>query len=442
MARRGALYLLALVAACGDSETAPPAEPGTWYGEVGAIVRTKCAGCHHEGGVAPFSLHDYGEATEQMGKMVEAIDKGIMPPWYANDPEDCTPKHRWLDDARLTDAESAAIHVWVAADGPEGTPRELPEIRSTSLDYASVEVGPMQPFTSAGELDQFVCFLFDPQITTTRWITGSQVYPTKPDLVHHVNVYLIGPAQAEQTKAWIGGVGVPALPCDHPPGVAIHSWLPGNPALVLPESVGIPVDPGTLVLTQVHYHPAGVGGTDATSVALRLTDDKPTWRYSMGVYGNAMGAPALQPGPGDPNSGPAFLIPANSEDHVEHMIIQHPATLPQLRVLTVTPHMHLLGTHQRATLTHGDGERECLIDSRWSFDWQRSYAYDAELAALPLLDGGSKVEVSCRWNNTFSNPEMPRLLEGSGRVAPYDVSLGFTTTDEMCLLDVGVVSPY
>lgn len=219
---------------------------------------------------------NYGDAVEQMGRMVRAIDDGIMPPWFALDPEDCTPRHRWRDEAKLTDEENAAIHAWADAGGPEGTPGMLPDVRSTSLEDPTVTITPDQEFVSSGTRDQFVCFLYDPQLDHTQWITGSQVYPTATDLVHHVNVYLVRPNEAEAAKVEMGGLGVAKVACDHPPYVAIQSWLPGNPALVLPPQVGIPVDAGTLILLQVHYHPAGTGGPDATSIALRTTDVRPS----------------------------------------------------------------------------------------------------------------------------------------------------------------------
>lgn len=431
--------MVACATACGVE----PKRGVTWYDDVGPIVRATCGGCHRPGGIAPFSLYEHADAVEEMRRMIDAIDRGVMPPFSANDTPDCVPRYRWRDDPRLTTAEREVVHAWVDAGGPAGEVRALPEAPSTALDDATVEVAPVQPFVSSGNRDQFVCFLFDPQITRAQWLTGSQVYPTAVELVHHVNVDLVGPGEAAATIAAMGGIGVPFIPCDNPPGVPIQSWLPGNPALVMPDGVGIPVAPGTLVAIQVHYHPAGGGGPDATSVALRLTDARPKWRYELGVYGNSPGPPNLQPGPDDPPSGPAFVVPANKPAHVETMIITHRADLSrELRVLSVTPHMHYLGTRQRATVTHADGETECMIDSGWDFDWQRTYTYDAKLEELPLFEPSSKVTVSCEWNNTFGNPNLSRLLYNTGLVAPYDVRLGLTTADEMCLADFGIVTPY
>jgi mono/diheme cytochrome c family protein len=433
-----ALVAAALLVACSDD-----GQPGTWYGDVGATVRTKCAGCHRPDGIAPFSLYEYADALEVMERMVDAVDRGIMPPFAANDTSDCKPRYRWRDDPRLTSDERASLHAWVEAGGPAGDVRELPEPPSTTLAGANVELAPAQAFASGGNRDQFVCFLFDPQIKEKRWLTGSQVFPTASAFVHHVNVDLVPPADAEATIAAMGGIGVPHLPCDNPPGVPIQSWLPGNPALELPGGVGIPVEPGTLVAIQVHYHPAGGAADDATSIALRLTDDEPDWRYELGVYGNAMGPPVLQPDRDDPpDSQPVFIVPANIADHTETMVMVHKPDRPlNLRVLSVTPHMHYLGTHERATVRHADGTNECLVDSGWDFDWQRTYTYDAPLDKLPKFEAGSTVTVSCSWDNTFANPNLPRLLYNSGYVAPYDVRLGLTTADEMCLADFGFVTP-
>ena len=300
---------------------------------------------------------------------------------------------------------------------------------------------PTTPWTTSGDRDQFVCFVLDPGLTSAKWLTGVQVTPTAPTFVHHANVQIIAPGDAAAAIAQVGGVGVPKVGCDTPPGLSIQSWLPGNPALLMRDGVAMAMPAGSLISLQVHYHPAGATGTDATSIALRLTDDSPSWTYELGVYGNQSGAPRLLPDPDDPASGPVFHIPAGRADHVETMALPNNSTR-ELRVVSVTPHMHMLGTHERATLAHPDGTSECLVDSGWSFDWQRTYFFDADLGDLPVFDLHSVVGVSCHYNNSLSNPQIGRYLHDAGLVAPRDVDLGLTSTDEMCLADFGVVSPH
>jgi hypothetical protein len=436
----GLAGVLVALAGCGTDLTPKP-DDATWYGGVGPLIREKCAGCHHAGGIAPFSLYTYDDVHHELTQVLEALDTGAMPPFFAVDAPDCTPRYKWRDDPRLTDTELALIHTWADEGAPHGLDGSLPEPPSTTLENPTLSVRSAQGFTTSGDRDEFVCFLFDPQITSQRWLVASQVNPTAPEVVHHVNVQLVPPADAAAAIAQLGGFGVPSLGCGTAPGVPIQSWLPGNPALLLPTGVGIPVAAGTLISIQVHYHPAGAAVTDTSSVDLRLSDQAPAWTYMLSVYGNAPGPPHLLPDPDDPPSGPVFVIPANKPDHVETMDMQHGTLDRELRILGVTPHMHMLGTHERATVRHPDGTTECLIDSEWNFDWQRTYNYEAELGTLPIFDSNSMVEVSCHWNNTFDNPNMGRLLHDAGLVAPYDVTLGFQTTNEMCLADFGMITP-
>jgi hypothetical protein len=41
--------------------------------------------------------------------------------------------------------------------------------------------------------------------------------------------------------------------------------------------------------------------------------------------------------------------------------------------------------------------------------------------------------VSCTFDNTLDNPGVRALLEDEGEDAPFDVTLGEETRDEMCL---------
>jgi hypothetical protein len=121
--------------------------------------------------------------------------------------------------------------------------------------------------------------------------------------------------------------------------------------------------------------------------------------------------------------------------------------LTDVRVYSVNPHMHLLGTHIRGTISRpvapsGEPASECLANGLWNFDWQRTYIYNAGMADLPTIEVGDTLGVQCHWNNTLANPFEQRALADQGLGEPVDVGLGEgSSTDEMCLEIFGLSIP-
>ena len=67
--------------------------------------------------------------------------------------------------------------------------------------------------------DDYRCFLLDPELDRDAWLTGTQVLPGNPDVVHHVILFQVPPAQvaaaeakdaAEDGEGWtcFGGTGL------------------------------------------------------------------------------------------------------------------------------------------------------------------------------------------------------------------------------------------
>jgi hypothetical protein len=191
---------------------------------------------------------------------------------------------------------------------------------------------------------------------------------------------------------------------------------------------------------QIHYHPAGVtNAPDTTSVDLRFTTAWPKKMYFVAALGNAFQAPQLLPDPDDTTSTPEFTVPKNKPDHQENMrfVVGDTTSLGDVRLYSVNPHMHLVGTHVNGKITRAnpgsEPQKECLANGGWNFDWQRTYTYNAPLDQLPSVKTGDTVDINCHWDNTMSNPFVQRMLHDSGLVAPIDIHLGEMTTNEMCL---------
>jgi peroxiredoxin len=94
----------------------------TYSNQVSRILNNRCVSCHRDGEVAPFPLTDYDEVNGWGEMMLEVIDKGQMPPWFAN------PEYGpYKNDCRLSQDEKDTLQTWVDNGSPEGDPSDLPE---------------------------------------------------------------------------------------------------------------------------------------------------------------------------------------------------------------------------------------------------------------------------------------------------------------------------
>jgi hypothetical protein len=440
-------FATALLACGTDVAKDDPEDPvprATWYQDVAPIVAERCMGCHQDGGIGPFELTTYEMAYDNAGRMIAEIEKGAMPPFDAREEDDCTPRFGWVDDPRLSAQEIDTIKLWIEDGRAEGTVAEIPDPPSTDLPGVNKTLKPTVPFTSSGTRDQFICYVLDPQMPAGGWVTGLQVRPGNPLVVHHVVVNELMPGAEHDAVVAQRGIGMPWDCSDTgtPGGFVVNVWTPGNQPMQTSSDLAVPIIGGAKLVMNIHYHPAGqTHEPDATQIDLRTSTVWPKKMYFVGSFGNEFQSPSLLTGPNDRIVGtPEFRVPANKAEHTEHMRITVPplGDIQEVQLYSANPHMHMVGTHISATIERPaargtDPQNECLANGEWNFDWQRTYIYDAPLAQLPTLRPGDVIDVRCSWDNTMANPFVQRLLHDEGLVAPIDLMLGEGSTDEMCL---------
>ncbi len=440
------MLLLPLLACDSDG---PASAPPTWNADVASIVGEHCGGCHTSGGIAPFALDDYATAAPMAASMVAAIDAGTMPPWGAESTDECEPRFGFQNDMRLSDDEKALLFAWAAADAPEGaaTDAPLPEPPVLDLEDATQEVGVAVGYVASGNSDEFRCFSIDPGLTQDAWLTGLQVLPGNPEVVHHVLVFSDPAAESaglvgdDGTYDCFGGSGLSEG------GALLGAWAPGAFPFESPAGTGIPVTAGSLIVMQIHYHPAGsTAEPDASALQLRWQTDAPANEAVLALIGNASSADqGLLDGTNDRGGVPEFFIPAGAEGHTETIRYTLGRGDGPFQVFMAGTHMHYVGTDMRITVERtraDDGEpaSECLVQTpRWDFNWQRAYSYAAPLADVPVIEGGDTLVLRCTYDNTTDNPGVRQALTDAGLDAPQDVFLGESTLDEMCLGVFGIV---
>ena len=449
------LLVLSLLTSCageGCESSEAPIDPPTYYQDIAPVLSVNCAACHREGGMNPYMLFDDASFTQSMaGPIAAAIEEGSMPPFYAEESEQCPNPWGWKHDPRLSAGDSQLISDWAAAGGPIGDPSSaatVPLPPSTDLDGADLTLFPTTPWTTEpfGEVtDQFKCFSIDPGLSEEKWLEAFQVVPDNLAVVHHVltGLDLSGASAAlagnDGVYDCFGGFGVDAQ--------FIGGWVPGSSPIEFPKHSGLRVPPGARIVLQMHYHMASDPHDDATGISLRWSDTTPVREAYLGLFGNAGQAfgdgTGLQDGPNDVG-GASFYIPAGATGHTETMSFEVPSLPERAQTFMVANHMHYVGTDMRLWIERGSQSPEsgeaCLLHTpSWDFDWQQFYFYDASNGSAPYIYPGDKLWMQCTFDNTLDNPGVLRALEEADLDSPQDVYLGDGSLSEMCIAVLGLV---
>jgi hypothetical protein len=140
----------------------------------------------------------------------------------------------------------------------------------------------------------------------------------------------------------------------------------------------------------VHYGPTPVDQTDSSYFNIFFAKEppkRPTYTLLLGTLGRAPVVPPL-------------VIPPNTTKTFRTQF-----TLPaDISVLTINPHMHLLGKTFLAYAVLPAGDTIPLIRiPRWDFRWQYFYTFE-KILKLPR---GTTVHAEATFDNTSNNPNNP-----------------------------------
>jgi peroxiredoxin/mono/diheme cytochrome c family protein len=360
----------------------------TYSGQVAGILQRRCAGCHRAGGIAPFALTSYREASAWAETVAEVIQDGRMPPWDAN------PRFgKFANDPSLSAEEKQLLKQWLANGVPEGKPGGLPPKVAPAagwrLGKPDVVLRMPAPYKvpARGTL-AYQYFSVDPGFKEDRWVQASEVRPGNPSVVHHAVIIVQPPGAAAPSDE--GGIGDP---------VAV--FAPGTAPMTFPEGTARLIPAGSKLVFQMHYTPNGSEQTDQTSVGIVFADParvRRAMRAGMAI-------------------NTRFRIPAREADYQASADYR----FGQDAILyALYPHMHLRGKAFRFEAVYPDRRREVLLDvPRYRFDWQDRYV----LAEPKRMPEGTVLHCEAHFDNSegnLSNPNPDRAI-----------GFGVQTWDEM-----------
>jgi hypothetical protein len=352
------LYLFSLLALLAHVDVA--AQTATWNDNVACILYTRCTSCHHEGGIGPFSLVTYEDATAAAFGMQYAVNAGTMPPW--------PPDHTYRSFAHervLTAEEVVLINDWVNNGMPQGSGSApmAPVYLSNEVitDPDLVLTMPSYTVNTVGN-DVYRCFVIPTGLNEDVFIKEIEVVPGNLEAVHHVLLYADGTntpltldaADPQPGYVNFGGTGSNA-------SELVGGWVPGQGVKVYPGSMGVKIAAGHNIIMQVHYPPTANGQIDQTKVNIK---------YTTGSVRQVSIAPVLNQW--ELNEG-ALIIPANQ---TRTFTVEYQVPNANVTVLDVAPHMHLIGRSVKAWAVTPTNVTIPLIDiPEWDFHWQGFYDF-------------------------------------------------------------------
>ena len=302
--------------------------------------------------------------------------------------------------------------------------------------------------------DDYRCFLLDPGLEDDAFVTGTDVLPGNPDVVHHVILFRVPPEQVDEAEQMDKVTDGQGWTCFGDSGLEtggdlndapwLGAWAPGGRESVLRAGYGAPMERGSRIVMQVHYNLlAGEGGEDVSATRLRVA---PAGAGLTPLTTMLLPAPVelpCRPGRRDNPLCDRDAALADVRERVGyagtadwlHVLCGSPVRASQVTtcerrinrpttVLGAAGHMHLLGKEIRIEVNPGTPRARTLLDIPvWNFDDQGSRPVrDARLRP------GDRVRVTCRHSQAIRD-EIPAF---EGQPDRY-VVWGEGTSDEMCL---------
>jgi hypothetical protein len=390
------------------------AQSYTWAENTACIFYTNCTKCHFPGGPGPFSLIDYNSAYTARFAIKQALLDNYMPPW----PPDET-YQTYAHERLITQAEKDIVVAWVDQGAPQGNLANAPtppSFSATGSQLSQIDFsGGIGNFTNAATIDDYRCFLIPTGFTTDQYISEIEIIPGNRSMVHHVLIYvdtdtnaLIALDNADPLMGYqnYGGTGLNS-------SKLIAGWVPGSVPVTFPAGMGVKISAGSYIVLQVHYPQGSDGDTDSNTVI--------NLKNAGGVVREVFMAPILNH---VTNISPPLVIGANStQDFTETFTVPNTSPYPYITVLSVAPHMHLVGRSIKSYAIRPGNDTVPLINiPNWDFKWQGGYSFRQPLT----FPTGTVLRAEAHYDNTSANPLAPNPNN--------PVFAGESTTDEMMIV--------
>ncbi len=399
--------------------------------DIAPIILEKCAECHREGSIAPFSL-DSILAVKGWSPMIrEVVMTRRMPPGQI----DNKVGKRFSSETNLTDEQMRTLIAWIDSGSPvDGDFDPLVDAEWPESEWVLgepdlvVSIEPQTiPATGVLELKTYPIEL---NLERDVWLKGSQIVPGDKAVVHHAFASILPPAggptpaelaegilkkmdnvdseRADKVRAKLASMqangeeidrvaAIRALGEDVNTGMLFTGNLDGNSAVLAgyaagyqpsmnPPGVGGILRKGDNIGIEIHYTTSGKETVDETKIGLYFypDDEVPSIRNTR-VFSSTL----------------AIEIPPYTKDHELDTQL---TILEDVYLKHITTHMHYRGSRMKYVLEHPNGDKELLLSiPKYSFNWQMLNVLEEPL----LIEKGSVIHTIGAFDNSIQNPSNP-----------------------------------
>ncbi|MDX1734467.1 MAG: redoxin domain-containing protein, partial [Halioglobus sp.] len=344
--------------------------------DVAPILEKHCVGCHHTGGIAPWSMTDHAMVQGWSKMMKEVLLTRRMPPGQI----DTHLSKPVENDAEITAAELQTLVHWIDAGAPRGAGEDDPLTRLT-FDNPRFTLGepdivlqvPPQTIPATGLID-YRYVPVELNLERDVWVRAVEFVPGDRQVLHHVIAYLSTPADKE----------VRGRRDSEGDQDSLAGYAPGRQPDTSRDNSGRLIRKGSNLLLQMHYTTSGKETVDATEIGLYLYDEPPKYVMSGEVAGQRR-----------------FLVPPHAKEYKleGELLIERDAYLYSLM-----PHMHYRGKYMNYTAEYPDGTSEMLLSvPKYEFNWQFRY----ELEEPHFMPAGTRLVARGAMDNSERNPANP-----------------------------------
>lgn len=376
-----------------------------FYEHIAPIIHRNCTPCHQPNKSAPFNLITYEDVAKRAKFIGKVTETRYMPPFPAD-----RKFQAYLNERGLTVGEITKIKLWIEGGMKEGV---LKSIENTQQSITSDLVKPdlvlkmNKPYPISGEnLEDFRFFSLPSKTPRDEYITAIGFTAGNKKVVHHSRLMvdttnnIRGIDGLSETDPKVYEFQKTALKEEF-----LYGWVPGNDKISFPKGTGVKLNANSDFLLNMHYAPSPVPDTDQSEIQLYFAKEK----IEREVRNFTLRENDI--------SNKPFLIKAGQKPtfFISKKIDK------SMSLISVLPHMHLIGKTFRAFVITPDGEVVNLVKvDNWEFNWQMTYQFK-KLLKVPA---GSTFIVEGTYDNTAENPENPYS-------PPRDIGYGWGTKDEM-----------